>query len=223
MGYAERKPRSIASLKELKPGDHIQVPTSSTCSSSSSSSISGSSSGSRRDMPEKCDGTHVTHHLLVVKVIDEKYIRVIHKVTPQGVVEENKYYLPKHITVLEYESEFTGQAAIERAREMTGEYYDILTNNCEHFVTEVRTGVKQCPQVEGAVRGGVAGARSGAAVGATTGALVGAGVGSIVPGAGTAVGAGVGAIVGGTVMGVKGGTVGAKSGTKSANVQMKQN
>ncbi|XP_050833806.1 phospholipase A and acyltransferase 1 isoform X3 [Serinus canaria] len=33
--------------------------------------------------------------------------------------------------------------------------YDVLTNNCEHFVTELRYGEALCDQVEEAINGGV--------------------------------------------------------------------
>jgi hypothetical protein len=35
-------------------------------------------------------------------VVDENKIRVIHKTTPGGVVEEEKCYLPEDVTVLDY-------------------------------------------------------------------------------------------------------------------------
>ena len=66
-------------------------------------------------------------------------------------------------------------------RKSNQEAYDLFSYNCEHFVTEVRTGEKQSSQVRGAV-------------GSRLGAAVGAGIGSIV---GITVGAGVGALVGG--------------------------
>ena len=207
MGYSEHTLRSIKSLKELKPGDHIQVPSSNTgesilsafnvgsisrsafssylensnaatnsglcCGLCYCSRSSPSTSGSR-PTPEKCDGTVIAHHLLVIKVINENKIRVVHKTTPEGIVEEEKCYLPKDITVLEYESPYTGKVAITRAREFLkkGEKYDLISSNCEHFVTEARTGVKQSSQVQRGAAGGAAGVGLGATVGGTTGAVV---------------------------------------------------
>ena len=228
VGYSKSSPRSISSLTELMPGDHIQVPSSDlkkTGPSSSPHSTSSHSCSSRcSSTPERCDGRLITHHLLVVGVIDEKRIVVIHKVT-KGVVEEKKCYLPKDVTVLDYDSEYTGQVAIARARERIGEKYKIATNNCEHFVTEVRTGVKQCCQLQGGVAGGAIGAGSGAVVGIAAGlgggALVGAGIGSVFPGVGTMIGGGVGAIVGlisgGVAMGTGGGGAGTAIGIKAVN------
>ena len=120
---------------------------------------------------------------------------MIHKTTPDGVVEEEKCYLPKHVTVLDYKCPYSGEAAIARARGKKGERYGLITSNCEHFVTEARTGVGQSHQVQRGVAGGVVGVGVGAAAGATTGALVGAGVGSFIPVVGTVLGGGAGALV----------------------------
>ena len=72
-------------------------------------------------------------------------IKVIHKtghVIHVKVVEEVVSYKPEEIRVLDYESKFTGEEAIKRARALSGESYGLFTANCEHFVTEARTGIK---------------------------------------------------------------------------------
>ena len=126
-----------------------------------------------------------------MKAINDTLVKVIHKGT-DGVVEEVKRYRSYNVTLLDYHSRFTGKKAVRRAREImrksNQEAYDLLSYNCEHFVTEVRTGEKQSSQVRGAVS-----SRLGAAVGA----VVGAGIGSLIPIVGIPVGAGVGALVGG--------------------------
>ena len=135
-------------------------------------------------------------------MINKKSILVIHK-TNDNVVEEERECSPRHVTVLDYHSQYTGQQAIRRARDMMGEEYSLSMGNCEHFVTEARTGEKQSHQVQGAVVAGVAGgtvgAGAGVAAGIVGGALIGASTGSIVPVAGTTVGGVVGAINGGVV------------------------
>jgi uncharacterized membrane protein len=154
-------------------------------------------------------------------VINENKIHVIHKTTPGGVVEDEKCYLPEDVTVLDYKCPYSGEAAIARARGKKGERYGLITSNCEHFVTEARTGVGQSRQVQRGVAGGVVGVGVGATAGATTGALVGAGVGSFIPVVGTVLGGGAGAIIGlvsgGVVSGVVGGTAAVKSGYMTAN------
>ena len=181
MNYSKCTGRKIESLTELKPGDHIQVPMSKTTGSSKSQLV--------------------YHHLLVVEAVDEYHIKVIHK-EKKGVVEEkiNKYS-PKDITVLVYKSEYTGEAAITRARKIKKrrESYNLLTRNCEHFVTEARTGVKQSSQIEGSVKGGVSGAVVGAAAGIALGAIVKAGTVGFV--CGGFIGALIG-VAGGVVIGI---------------------
>ena len=66
-------------------------------------------------------------------------------------VEEVKRYRPEDIEVLDYECQYTGQKAITRARERIGEDYNLFWSNCEHFVTEVKTGVARSVQVHDAV------------------------------------------------------------------------
>ena len=41
-----------------------------------------------------------------------------------------------------------GDATIRRARQIADGRYDLLGNNCEHFVFDVRTGRKKSEQVE---------------------------------------------------------------------------
>lgn len=86
MDYARCKYRRIKSLDELKGGDHIVVV-----------------------------GKYKSyyHHLLVSEVINKDSIKVIHKT--DEVKEEFKSHKPKDILLLEYSSEYTGEAAIRRA------------------------------------------------------------------------------------------------------------
>ena len=95
-------PRSITSLTELKPGDHIVVDTSTA------------------KPGDKVSGEESSHHLLVVEAIDHTHAQVIHSVaaTPDGVKEERKRYSPRHVTVLDYKSKYTRETAIKRARGM---------------------------------------------------------------------------------------------------------
>ena len=229
--YSSSEGRSVDSLTELKPGDHIRVrgtkSGSSSSSSGSSSSSSGSSSASASNTNyERCDGKVITHHLLVVKAIDDTHVRVIHKVKEKGVQEEDKCYKPSDVTVLDYNHSYKGEKAIQRARERIGKKYNVATSNCEHFVTEVRTGKKESSQVKGAVGGGCGGTVAGVGTGAGVGALAGAGVGAAIgtavfPLVGTAPGAAIGAIIGavgaGAVLGGAGGGAAAFIGIKVAN------
>ena len=123
--------KTIDSLYDLQPGDHIRV-KGDLCSSGME---------------------QYTHHMLVVDVLSDSRIIVIHKL--RKVVEEVKRFRPEEITVLDYECQYTGQKVIRRARERIGEGYNLLWSNCEHFVTEVKTGVAQSVQVHDAVTTGV--------------------------------------------------------------------
>ena len=123
--------RFIDSLCELKPGDHIRVKGQFADSSNLGLEI-------------------YTHHMLVVCVVSDTKIRVIHN-DDRGVVEEVKCYNPEQITVLNYESIYTGEKAVKRARDRIGKDYSFFTYNCEHLVTEVRTGRRQSLQLQGAV------------------------------------------------------------------------
>ena len=117
--YCSATTRAIRSLDDLVPGDHVRV------------------------------GTLIKHHMLVVKVVSESTIRVIHKMNAtNAVLEENETYTPEEITVIVYECEYTGQDAIDRARARIGEDYNLFSSNCEHFVTEVRTGTPKSIQIE---------------------------------------------------------------------------
>ena len=120
--------RFIDSLYELKPGDHIGVKGQYPNSSSSGLEL-------------------YKHHMLVVCVVSDTKITVIHN-TERGVVEEPQCYSPEQITVLDYESIYTGEKAVLRARNRIGEDYSFFTYNCEHLVTEVRTGRRQSLQLQ---------------------------------------------------------------------------
>ena len=127
---ASSSPRTISSLYRLNPGDHILV-EGNFCSA----------------------GTALFHHhMLVVEVVNESQVQVIHKVFK--VVEEVLSLKPEDITVLDYDCHYTGQRAVRRARRRIGEVeYSMLWSNCEHFVTEVRTGTARSIQVQDCVCG----------------------------------------------------------------------
>ena len=194
-GRVEYSLRYIQCLHELNPGDHIRMKGSMRLLDM----IRGVSRPS--NTPKKWSA--YTHHMLVVKAINSSRVTIIHK-TEDGVVVETNEYEPKDITVLDYESQYNGEEAIARARKIHGEPYNVLTSNCEHFVTEARTGEKCCGQIEGVVVGvaigGLAGALVGVVGGIGAGAAVGAGVGGVLfAGIGALPGAVAGAVVGGAV------------------------
>ena len=142
--YLSCTAKRIESLWELKPGDHIRV---------------------RGELGEfletySADLRIYTHHMLAVKVLSESSIHVVHKTKDGGVVVETVRYKPEKIDVLVYECPYDGDKAIERARERMDQDYSLWRGNCEHFVTEVKTGRKQSVQVQTAVKAG-----AGAAVG----------------------------------------------------------
>ena len=112
--------KSITSLYDLGPGDHI-----------------------------KTNGILYDHHMIVVKVISEDTVRIIHKRKDQeAVVEEEVSCRPEDLTLLVYDSPFSGVEIVMKARERIGQTYNLVSANCEHFVTEVRTGRAVSLQVE---------------------------------------------------------------------------
>ena len=112
--------KSITSLYDLVPGDHI-----------------------------KTNGIFIDHHMIVVKVISEDTIRVIRKRKDQeAVVEEEVTCRPEDLTLLVYDSHFSGVEIVMRARERIGQSYNLVFANCEHFVTEVRTEMAVSLQVK---------------------------------------------------------------------------
>ena len=115
------KERRITSLYDLVPGDHI-----------------------------KTKWIFIDHHMIVVNVISEDRIRVIHKRKDmEPVVEEEVSCRPEGLTLLVYDSPFSGVEIVMRARERIGQsYYNLVFANCEHFVTEVRTGWAVSLQLE---------------------------------------------------------------------------
>lgn len=173
--------QSITSLSELKPGDHIRVP------------------------PSSRDGKRVySHHQMVVRVADEKTLEVIHNTREQGVCQERTSCRPENVTVLKYWSKYTGHQAVKRAKERIGENkYNLVIENCEHFIFEVRTGKKESKQVQAARNGGVVGGGAGGlavgGAGAGIGALVGGAIGFIAPFGGPIAGAVLGSVIGGGI------------------------
>ena len=121
---------SINNLRELNPGDHIRV------------------KGGKADMGLE----FYTHHLLVVRVVNDTTIEVIHNTTEGGVVKELvPCNSPRKITVLDYNYVYTREEVVRRARKRIGNSYNLYNDNCEHFVTEVTSGTRCSLQVEGTV------------------------------------------------------------------------
>ena len=101
---------------------------------------------------------------------------------------------------------FSGPETVQRARSMVNkEGYNLLINNCEHFVTWCKYGMKAANTLEKAAMGVSAPMTAGA--GGFAGAVGGAAVGSVVPVVGTAIGALIGGI-GGAVAGAVAGPAG---------------
>ena len=109
---------------------------------------------------------------------------------------------------------FSGPETVRRARSMLHKAdYSLIGNNCEHFVTWCKYGIKASDQVEKAAMAGAGGAGAGA--GAVAGAIVGGAAGSVVPIVGTAVGGIIGGIAG-AIAGAVVGTGGAWTTSKIA-------
>ena len=120
--------RTITSLYDLKPGDHIMV-----------------------------NESLYYHHMIVVEVVSYNTITVIHNSKEAGSVEEKHVdYKPEDIILLVYSSPYSRQDIIRRARQRIGKEYHLLWDNCEHFATEMRTGEGQSRQVQKAVALGAA-------------------------------------------------------------------
>ena len=135
--YLSCTARKIDSLWDLQPGDHIRT---------------------RGEMGEFIDTYSAdlklyTHHMLVVRVVSDSKLLIIHK-SQRGVEETIRSYQASDIEVLDYECTYTGDKAIQRARERMNQTYGLMFDNCEHFVTEVKTGKKQSIQVRTAVKVG---------------------------------------------------------------------
>ena len=133
--------RNLESLWELRPGDHIRV-----------------RSKIEDELLKKCNVNlrFNTHHLLVIEVVNDTQIRAIHKTRDRGVVEEILSHQPSDVFVLDYECLYTGETAIQRARQDERHIpYNTFSANCEHFVTEVRTGQMQSTQIKRVVEVGV--------------------------------------------------------------------
>ena len=93
--YLSCTSKTISTLYELKPGDHIRV---------------------RGELGEFLDTFSsdlkiYTHHMLVVEVLNRHEISVIHK-TARGVEEEKRPYRPDDIRVVEYDSAYSGETAV---------------------------------------------------------------------------------------------------------------
>ena len=108
----EGTPQEVRALNELQMGDHIR------------------------------EESNPTHHLLVVKILDASRLQVIHKLNPNGVVEEIKSYQPSQIKVIRYKCYYAKETIVRRAREMPYEAYHARKSNDEQFVIQARTGEK---------------------------------------------------------------------------------
>lgn len=138
------------------------------------------------------------HHLLVSEVINKSSIKVIHKTNE--VKEDVRSHEPKDIWLLDYSSEYTGEEAIRRARERLGEgKYNPVTANCEHFVTEVRTGKAQSTQIQKAMLYMIGGSAGGALLGGGVAYYLGSSV--IVIAGFSGIGLVIGALATGAVIG----------------------
>lgn len=192
MNYSNLTIRSINSLTELEPGDHIQVPG--ERSPDISYALHCGSDNKR------CDCQEDTHHLLVVKVVDQMHLRIIHKVSGAGVREEIKSYRSSDVKVLDYISECMRDRAIERARPRMEDEYNQLLKSCEDFIRGVRTddygtlgAVKIMKNLSTLV---VEEAET------IVGGLIGAGIVTLLfPGSGTLVGCYIGGLAGKTFQG----------------------
>lgn len=144
----EYRTHRITSPQELKAGDHIRMRG---CNGSSgSSSSSGGSSGS--------SAGYYWHHMLVVCVNDNK-LRVIHNngttITEEVVCFSSYDVVEKieYVKLPESATKYSPDEAIKRARSRVGETdYNVVSNNCEHFVNWAKTGIPQSNQVDSAVR-----------------------------------------------------------------------
>ena len=123
----------------------------------------------------------VMHHALVVEVINDYQLLVIHN-DGQNVAEELIMMDASDITVVVYECVYSGNDAIIRARERLGDGYNVLSDNCEHFVTWARTGKGESKQVKKGTGAGLVGLGAGAVAGAVIGSAFAPGVGTIVGG-----------------------------------------
>ena len=174
--------RKISSLRELHPGDHIKCPC----------------------QPDQDKGLKkkvaYSHHLLVIEVVSDKQLRVIHNDGAE-VTEEIKEFSSEKLTVIDYPCKYSASEAISRARSKLGNEWELLTNNCEHFVTWAKNGKGKSEQVLGGIMvggvGGVAGVGTGVVVGSAV--VSGAAAGSVVPIIGNAIGGIVGGVVGVTL------------------------
>ena len=166
--------RRIGTLRELNPGDHIRM----------------SCQNENQITKKKKKAYSVDHHALVIQVVNNSQLCVIHN-DGVAVVEETETFHPGQLMVVEHNPDdcFSADQAIRRARSKLGERWDLLWNNCEHFVNWAKTGIRDSSQVKKGAALGMAGAASGVAAGAA--------IGSVVPVVGTVIGAGVGGVLGG--------------------------
>ena len=146
--------------------------------------------------------------------MSDQQLRVIHN-DGNEVTEEVKEFFPEELTVIDYPCQYSASEAISRARSKLGSEWELLTNNCEHFVTWAKNGKGKSGQVLTGLTvggiGGVVGVGTGAAVGSAitsvavgTGAAVGSAITGVAVGTGAAVGsaAATGAAAGSVVPGV---------------------
>ena len=159
--------KSIKTLDELKPGDHVKY----ECLL----------------VQKKRKFFSAMHHALVVSVENDVQLTIIHN-NGIEILEELVTVEASDILLVLYDCLYPGEEAIERARNKIGGKYKFLTDNCEHLVTWARSGNAQSKQVQKGAGAGV----GGLAAGAMTGGVI----GSVVPGVGTVAGAVAGGVLG---------------------------
>ena len=116
------------------------------------------------------------HHMIVVKVISRKRLRVIHysktAYAERATIAEEDFMIDPCNTVIyridyDRDKSYCGQEAIDRALERTNECsYNLLFNNCESFCTWVKMNKNKSSQAETGIGLAAAGAAAVGAVGA---------------------------------------------------------
>jgi len=117
----------------------------------------------------------IRHHMLVTEVkIHNNYfeLKVIHmkKLFGGCITEEEKLIEKDSLLQHIYDSKYTGDEAIGRARQCM-KIYKTLSFNCEHFIRWAKTGESRCLQLQHFGVGAASGV-SGAAVGGAAGMYI---------------------------------------------------
>lgn len=110
--------RQITGLNDLNPGDHIYV--------------------IKIGNHNYCPPAIYKHHMLVVNVERNGQLRVIH-LTEDGVVQEQQVNYPaNYITVLDYNAQYNGHDAVQRAQ--TLKVQNRQWGHCKKFVIVAKMG-----------------------------------------------------------------------------------